>query len=89
MLCLSLFTLRRDASPPVVSVEMLKSSTTKLVTYVEFLKAPSLSTLTHLYGWCSLFNVFKINQMIPTGDSLDSVGNTHIIIVLEQTTVII
>ena len=41
LLCLSFFTLIHDASLPVVSMEMLKSSTRSLVTSVEFYKAPS------------------------------------------------
>ena len=79
MLCRSLFPFCHDASPPEFSTEMLNSSTSRLVTFIDFTKAQSSSTLTSLYWCCSLFNVVKMEQMIRTGDHLDAVGNTHIL----------
>ena len=87
LFCISLFPLIRDASPPVVSMDILNSSTSKFVTSVEFAKAPSLSTLTRLHGCCSFFGVFRMKSMMLTGDFLDAVGNTHSILVFAQTTV--
>ena len=41
ILCPSLFSLRHDASPPVDSRDIFNSSTSRLVTSVEFSGAPS------------------------------------------------
>ena len=41
-----------------------------------------------MHGWFSLFNVVSINQIILTGDRLDSVWNIHISIAVGHTTVI-
>ena len=60
LLCCSLFTLIYDASPQVVSTEMLNLSTSRLVTYVEFSKEPYSPTLTRFHGRCSLLNVFRM-----------------------------
>ena len=87
-LCLSLFPLIHGTSSPVVSMEMFKFSTRRLVIYVDFSKAPYFSTLTCLHGFCSFFNVVGMKWIIQTGDSLDSVGNIHTIIVSTQTIVI-
>ena len=50
LLCLLLFLLRQDESPPLVSMENFNSSTNKFVTSVEFDKAPSSPTLKCLHG---------------------------------------
>ena len=55
MLCIILlfclfFTLSYEVYPTVVSMDILNSSTRKLVTSVEFSKAPYSSTLTRLHG---------------------------------------
>ena len=87
LLCLSLFQLSHDASTPVVSMGIFNSSTINLVTYVEFSKALSSSTLTRLHGCCSFFNLVRMNQMMRTGDRFDAVGNTRSNIVFSQTIV--
>ena len=87
LLCHSLFTLSRDTSLPVVSIDMLNSSTSRLVAFVEFYKAPYPSTLTCLHGCCSFFNVVRMKRMMWKGVSLYSVENTHIIVVFTHTTV--
>ena len=68
---------------------MLNSSARRPVTSVDFYKTPSSSTIIHLNGCCSLFNVVRIKRMILIGDCLDVLGEIHIIIVLTYTTVII
>ena len=88
LLCLLLFLLRQDESPPLVSMENFNSSTNKFVTYVEFDKAPSSSTLTRLHGCCSLFSVISMEHIMRKGDCLDAVGNKYSLIVFSQTTVI-
>ena len=52
-----------------------------------FTNAPSLSTLTHLNGWFSLFYVVRVNQIILNKDNLDTLGNNHINIVFGHTSV--
>ena len=52
MLCISLFLLIQNEYPPVVSMDIFNSSTIKLVTFVEFSKAPSSSTLIFSHGCC-------------------------------------
>ena len=76
-----------DASPPVVSMDILSSSISKFVTSVEFSKAIYSSTLISFHGCCSFLSIVKMNWMMQTGDLLDSVGNTHSILVFAQTTV--
>ena len=88
LLCVSFFPLSHDASPPVVSMDILNSSISKFVTYVDFSKAPSSSTLTWFHDYCSFFNVFRMKWMMWTGDRLDSVWNTHGVLVFSKTTVI-
>ena len=83
----SFFPLIHDTSPPVVSMDIFNLSTGKLVTTVDFSKSPYSSTLTHLHGFCSLFNVVRMKQMMHTVAHLDEVVNTHSIIVFAQTTV--
>ena len=61
----------------------------KVINTCWFSNEPSSSTLIYLHGWFSFFNVGRNNQMITTGDCLDSVGNIHIIIVFAYTTVLI
>ena len=68
-------------------MDILNSSTSKLVTSVDFSKAPYLSTLTRLHGCCSLLAVIRMKRMIHTGDFLDAVGNIHSIIFFAQTAV--
>ena len=80
LLCISFFPLSHDLSPLLVSMDVFNSSASELVKYVEFAKAQYSSTLTCLHGCCSLFNVVRIYQMMGTGDCLDVVGNTHIIL---------
>ena len=65
-------------------MDILNLSTSTLVISVYFDNIPSSSTLTRLYGFCSLFNVVMTNQMIWTGACFDAVGNTHRIIELAQ-----
>ena len=81
LLCLSLFPLSQDASPPVVSMDIFNSSIVKFVTSIEFSKSQSSSNLIYLHEFCSLFSVFSMNQMMWTRAILDAVGNTHIILV--------
>ena len=88
LLYLSLFPLGQDASPPVFSMDILISSTSKLVKSVEFFKAPYSSTLTRFHGCCSLFNIVIMKWMMWKGAHLDAVGNTHSILIFSQTTVI-
>ena len=52
LLCLSIFPLIHDAPPPVFSMYILNSSTSKLVTSVEFSNAPSSSILTPFHACC-------------------------------------
>ena len=88
LLCLSFFSLSRDASPPVASMDILNLSTGKFVTSVEFDNVPSSSTLTRLYGCFSFISVVIIKRMMRTGALLGAVWNTDSILVFEQTTVI-
>ena len=87
LLCISSFKFIQYVSLPVVSTDILNSSISKLVTSVEFFKAPSSSTLTRLHGCCSLLSVFRKKRMMRTGACLDTVGNTHIILVFSHMTV--
>ena len=87
MLCLSLFLFSHEVFPPLVSMYILNSSIIMLVTYVEFSKAPHLSTLTHRHGCLPFFNVVRMKQIIMTRDILDAVINTHIILVFAKATV--
>ena len=87
MLCLSLFPFSQDTSPPVVFMNILNYSTSKLVTSVDFDNAPSSSTLIHLHGCCSFFNVVRMKLMMHTWACLDAVGNTHSIIFFLHTIV--
>ena len=80
-LCLSFFQLIHEALPPLVPMVMLKSSNRRLVTSVEFSKAPSSSYLMRLHGCYSLFNDVRNKWMMHTGYLLDSVGNTQSILV--------
>ena len=48
LLCLLFFPLSQDASPPVFSMDIFNSSTSKFVTSVEFSKASSQSNITRL-----------------------------------------
>ena len=87
MLCISLFSLIPDALSPVVSMDIVNSSISKFVTYVEFSKALYSSTLTRFHG-CFLFvSVVRMKWMMRTGNLLDAVGNTHSILVFLQNTV--
>ena len=88
LLCTSLFPLSHDTSPPVVYMDMLKSSTSRLETSVDFSKALSSSTLTYFHGCCSVFNVLSMKLRMHTGDCLDAVVNTHIIVAFAPTAVI-
>ena len=67
-------------------MDILNSSISKFVTSIEFSKAPSSSTLILLHGCCSLLSAVRMKQMMQIGGILDAVGNTHINIVFEQTT---
>ena len=89
MLFIMCFLLSHDASPPVVSMDILNSSTSKLVISVKFSEAPSLSTLTRLCGCFSFFDVVRMKWIMHTDARLGAVGNTHIILVFAHTTVII
>ena len=80
--------LSHDASPPGVSIDIIKSSTRMLVTSIYFYKAPSSSTLTRLHGCCSFFNVVRTKRIIGTGYLLDTVVNIQSLIVFVHTTVI-
>ena len=68
-------------------MEMLKSSTRRLETSINFSEASSLSTLTHFHGCCSVFNVVGMKRMMHTGACLDAVVNTHNILVFAHTAV--
>ena len=87
LLYLSFFTLVHDTSPPVVYIDFLNSSASKLVTSVDFSKAPSSSTLTCLHGCCSLLNVTGMKRVVHTRYCFDSVGNTHSVLIFSQKTV--
>ena len=87
LLCLQFFPLIHDELPPVVSVDVLNSSKSKWVTYVDFSKATSSSTLTSLNGCFSLFNAVRMQRMMCIGDCLNVVGNTHTVILFAHTTV--
>ena len=87
ILCLLFLPLSQDASPPVVSMDILNSSTSKFVTYVEFFNAIYSSNIIRLHG-CFLFSsVVRIYWMVRTGALVDAVGNTHSILVFAQTNV--
>ena len=68
-------------SEPIVGI--------RLVTSVDFKKAPSSSTLTCLRGYFSFFNFVRMNKIIQIGDLLGTVGNVHIIIIFAHTKMII
>ena len=74
LLCHQLFIFSHEESAIVVSMAMMNSSTRRLVTYVDFSKATSLSTLKRMNGCCSLFNVVRTKRITWTGDILDPVG---------------
>ena len=86
LLCLSFFSLSHVTSPPVVSIDMLKSSTTKLVIPIDSDKATSSSTLMHIHGCFSLFYGIKTKLIIITGDLFYAVWITHIILFFARTT---
>ena len=88
LLCLSFFPLIQDTSPPVVSVDIFNLSTSKFVTSLEFLELLYSSNITRLHGCCSFRIVVRMKRMMHTGDFLGAVGNTHIIIVFAQITLI-
>ena len=52
ILCCSLFPLSHYASLAVFSMDILNSSTNRLVKSVKFANAPSSSTLTRFHGCC-------------------------------------
>ena len=81
LLCISSFMLSQDASPPVFSMDVLNSSTSKFVTSVDFANALYSSTITRLHGCCYFISVFIMKWMMRTGAILDAVGNTHSILV--------
>ena len=83
----SLLQLSQDASPPVVSMDILNSSTSKFVTSVEFSNALYSSTLTSLHGCCSFRSVVRMKRLMRTGALLDLVQNTYSILVFANTTV--
>ena len=83
-----IISLRHDTPTLLDSTDILKSSTRRLVTSVEFSKAQYLTTLTHFHGCCSLFNVVRTKRMMRAGDILDEVGNNHRIIVFSHTKLI-
>ena len=85
LLCTYLFMLSHYASPLVVYMEMLKSSTRRLETSVDFSKAPYSSTLTHFHVCCSVFNVVSMKRMMHTVDFFVALVNTHSILVFEHT----
>ena len=87
MLCISLFQLIPDASPPLFYMDILNLPTINFVTSVYFSKAPSSPTLIRLHGWCSFFGIFIMNCTMLKRAYLDAVGHTHIILVFSQTTV--
>ena len=68
-------------------MDIFNSLAGKLVTSVEFAKEPSSSSLASFYGCCLSLNVFRMKRMMRTGACLDTVENTHIIIVFAYTTV--
>ena len=87
ILCVSLFPLSRDASPPVDSMDVLNLPTSKLVKSIEFSKASSSSALTRFHGCCLFLNIVSMKHMMWTGDFLDAVCNTHIILLFSKTKV--
>ena len=87
MLFISFFLLTHDSSPPVFFMAMLNTSRRRLVTYVEFSKAPSLTTITCLHSFFSYFDVVSMKWIVTTWGLLDEVGNPHRIIYFEHTTV--
>ena len=87
LLSISLFKLIHEVYPPVASMEMLNSSTIRLVTSVEFSKVPSSSTLTGLHGWFLFFGFSSMNEIILTGFCLDTLVNIQIVILFAHTTV--
>ena len=83
----------------IISIELQELSTSnfhgysnfltrRLVTSVEFSKAPSSLTITRLYVWVSFFNNFSMKQIILTGGCLDEVRNIQSILVFAYTIVI-
>ena len=87
LLCISFFLLIHDDSPPVFPTKIMKSSTKWLLTSIYFTNAPSSSTLTCFNGCCLFLYVVRIKRMIRTGDRLDAVGKTHIILIFLLNTV--
>ena len=88
LLCFTFFLLIYRESTKVISMNILNSSSIRLVTSVEFSKEPSSSTLTCMHGCFSFFNVVRENLIILTGGHIYSVGNIQIIIFFSHTTVI-
>ena len=74
MLCISFFPSSRDAPPLVVYMNILNSSTSKLVTSIEFSKARYSSTLTIFHGCCSSLNFVRTKRMMRTGAHLYEVS---------------
>ena len=85
LFCLSLFTLSQYASPPVFYMYILNYSTSKLVTSVEFTKAPSLSNLINFHGCFSFFSFVRMMRIMRKWDSLGAVGNIYSIPVFART----
>ena len=82
-----IFPLIYDASPLLVSMDMMNSSTIRLVISVEFSEALQSLTLTRLYVCFPFFNVVRMREIIRNGDILYVVGNNYIIIFLAHNTV--
>ena len=87
LLCLSFLPLIQDTPPPVVSMDILKSSTSKFVTSVEFANAISSSTLMRFHGYFSFISIVRMKKMMQTYALLDAVGKTHSILFFAETTV--
>ena len=84
LLCLSFLPLIQDAFPPVVSMNIFNSSTSKLVTSVEISRAPSSSYPISFHGCCSFFSFVRIKRMVQKGDILGAVGNIRSIVFFAQ-----
>ena len=67
MLCCLFFTLIHEASSLLFTTAIMNSSTWRLVTSVQFSKAPSLLTLTSMHRCFSFFNVVRMKHIIFTG----------------------
>ena len=67
LVCILLFPLTHEESPPVVTISDLESSNIGFLSSIDFSKAPSSLTLVLMRVWCLFLDVVRMKQMMCTG----------------------